>query len=118
MFNTLRLVLGPLVLTIVGEFLLKVMMSRETESLFTLFLNPWVFLALTFIVLGGVLWLYGMSQLSLSFMYPFMSLNYIVIILGSDIGLAETVSWHRYAAVCLITVGLLIISRSPNAGAD
>ena len=111
----LKLVFFPILLTIIGEFLLKHMMSRVVEQSWQLFVHPLVFLAFIAIVLGGLLWLYAMSQLSLSFMYPFMSLNYIVIIFGADFGLNESVTWHRYLAVILITIGLILISRSPNA---
>ncbi len=116
--ETLRLIILPILFTAIGEFLLKLMMNRSVETMVQLWVHPGVFLAFSLIILGGVMWLYAMSKVHLSFMYPFMSLNYVVILFGSEFGLHESVSWYRYSAVGLIVLGLLLVSRSPNIKVD
>jgi uncharacterized membrane protein len=75
--------------------------------------NPLIVLAALLIVIGGILWVVAMSKFELSFIYPFLSLNYIVIIIGSALFLGEKVTLTRYLSVVLISIGLIIISRSP-----
>ena len=75
-------------------------------------------MAIALIFCGGILWLVAMSKFELSFIYPFMSLNYVVIIIGSQLLLNESVSLSRYIAVGFIGVGLFFISRSPYSEKD
>jgi drug/metabolite transporter (DMT)-like permease len=67
------------------------------------------------IIAGGLLWIIGMSKYELSFMYPFLTLNYLLIILGSVFLLHEKVSIFTYLAIFFIVTGLVIISRSKYA---
>ena len=76
--------------------------------------NPMIFLAIGSILAGSILWLYAMSKYQLSFLYPFLSMNFLIITVGSQILLHEKVSVTRYIAVGLIIIGLIVISKSPN----
>ena len=110
----------PILLTGIGEFLLKasvddVALTFTLDSLWFVATSPGIIFGVAFIAISALLWIVGMSQFQLSFMYPFLSLNYVIIIVGSEFLLNEDVQWNRYASIVLIMVGLLIISRSPNA---
>jgi multidrug transporter EmrE-like cation transporter len=75
--------------------------------------SPKIILATVCIISGGILWLIAMSKFELSFLYPFLSINYICIIIGSQLLLKEEVSIFRYFSIVLIIIGLIIISKSP-----
>lgn len=75
--------------------------------------QPKIILGILCITLGGILWVVAMSKFELSFLYPFLSLNYVGIIVGAHFFLHESVSLYRYLSVVLIILGLLFISRSP-----
>ena len=110
----------PIILTVLGEFILKysintVSIPISLESVFLLIQTPMVVLGFFCLIIGGVLWLVAMTKFELSFVYPFLSINYIVVMLGSDWLLKETVGFNRYMAIVFIIVGLVLISRSPNA---
>ncbi|NDC82859.1 hypothetical protein EB093_04250 [bacterium] len=122
----LLFVLLPVILMTSGEFLLKhsintsvgshvVTNSPHSLRHLALVSNPKALLAVGCITLGGIIWLMAMARYELSFIYPFLSLNYIAIVIGSQWILGETVNWTRYASLCLIIVGLVFISRSPNS---
>lgn len=68
--------------------------------------------------MGGFLWLIAMSRFELSFIYPFFSINYVVVLVGSSLLLKEEVSWVRYVAIICIFVGLLFISQSHYIAVD
>ncbi len=107
----------PILLTSVGEFILKHQLNFLVGSMAggIHIMNPGVLLALATITSGGILWVIAMSKYELSFLYPFMSINYLVIIVGSQLLLKEAVSPFRYLAMGLIVTGLIFISRSPNS---
>lgn len=82
-------------------------------TLSSFLMNPAIIGAALMITIGGILWLVAMSKFELSFIYPFLSINYVVIVLGSQLILNEKVSLFRYLSVILIVIGLIFISRSP-----
>lgn len=117
----------PIILTTVGEFFLKNHINFLSESVagattgmlhVGFIFNPVIFFALLCIVTGGILWVVAMSKFELSFLYPFLSINYLAIIVGSQVFLKEDVSIYRYVSIVLIIVGLMFISRSPNSEAN
>ena len=140
-------ILCPLILTISGEFLLKTSINKDTDKLQTnfssirltdctdkqackhllsqltgdikIFLSDIkIVIALVLIILGGVFWLSAMSKFELSFLYPFLSINYLAIVVGSRIFLLEQVPIYRYISILLIIIGLVIISQSPYSESE
>lgn len=85
---------------------------KQGESLMK---QPKIILGIMFNIIASVLWVMAMSRFQLSFLYPFLSMNFMVVIIGSQWILGEEVSWYRYAAVILIIIGLVFISKSPNS---
>ncbi|MSR88658.1 MAG: hypothetical protein EXS67_03275 [Candidatus Margulisbacteria bacterium] len=110
MKNKLLYILGPILCTSMGEFILKHHINTTNAPL-----SLATFISIALILIGSILWLIAMSKYQLSFIYPFMSINFLIITVGSQILLHENVSLYRYLAVMLIIIGLIIISKSPNA---
>ncbi len=109
----------PILLTSIGEFILKAALNQLTLTGYlhlTKFIlgTPTTLSALIMVITGGVLWLVAMSKFELSFLYPFLSSNLMIIVLGSHFILGEEVNFYRYLGVILIMIGLVIISKSPN----
>ncbi len=111
----LSFVILPVLMTTSGEFMLKRFINEAHASGAGVYASPLVWLALALITAGGILWVIAMSKYELSFIYPFLSINYISIVIGSQWVLGEAVSPIRYLSVFFIVVGLLLISRSPNS---
>ena len=110
-------ILFPIFFTVIGEFLLKYSVDGldigfNLISIKLVLFSPNILIGLTLISLAAIFWIVGMSKFQLSFMYPFLSLNYIAIIIGSDLFLKEDVQINRYISILLILIGLFIISRS------
>ena len=108
----------PIISSVIGEFILKFTVTGLTigldfNSLLFLVTEPGILLGVCLIIISAVLWIVGMSKFQLSFMYPFLSINYVVIVVGSEFLLNENVDLSRYCAIILIVIGLMFISRSP-----
>ena len=106
-------------MSVCGEFILKFSVSGEPlglnlDTLLFILASPTVILGVLLIACSAALWIMGMSQFQLSFMYPFLSLSYVIIIVGSEFLLNEQVSLNRYVSILFIVIGLVIISRSQN----
>jgi len=81
-------------------FLLKLML-----------LNPWVFSAFAAAGIAAVAWMAALSVYDLSVAYPFMSLSFVLVAMGSAIWLGEAFTVGKLVALAFIAVGLIIGSR-------
>ena len=119
MKNIFFFIIMPILFTVFGEFLLKYSVTGQVIgfdflSLTMVLSSPAILFGVGLISTSAILWIIGMSKFQLSFMYPFLSLNYVIIIVGSEFFLNEDVQFNRYVAILLIVIGLVIISRSQN----
>jgi len=62
--------------------------------------------------LSAVLWLYGLSRVELSYAYPLLALNMILVTFGARYILKERVSAFRWAGIALIAAGVALVASS------
>ena len=75
-------------------------------------LSPWVVGGLIIYAMGVVNWMLALSSFELSYVYPFASLGYVGIIIGSYFIFRERINVMRLMGIGVIIAGVLIISRS------
>jgi drug/metabolite transporter (DMT)-like permease len=118
----LALVILQILLTAGGQVLWKKSLEQSGGvvvngqmlflPLLRLVLNP-VFLTGTILYgCATLLWFYLLSRFELSYIYPFLSLTFIVSFVGARLFLGETISFLRWAAVGLISLGVFLMTRS------
>lgn len=76
-----------------------------------LVLNPWIISALVATFVGMLSWMTALSKFPLSFVYPFVSLTFILVLLGSAVFFHEPVSPPKLIGFGFIVVGILFISQ-------
>jgi uncharacterized membrane protein len=81
-------------------------------TLSTVLLNPYVLLGFVMYGLSTVFWLIALSKKDLSFVYPFISLTYILVLILSSLVLKEGIGANKLIGTSIIIIGLIIISRS------
>ncbi len=74
--------------------------------------TPMVLIGLASYGLGAVAWLVVLSRLDLSFAYPFLALNFVLITLASRFVLGEAVPPLRWIGVLIICCGVMVVARS------
>ena len=103
---------------IVGQLLLKRGMGSIGQSsagvamIKRIILSPWVIGGLIIYAMGVVNWLLALSSFELSYVYPFASLGYIGIIIGSYFVFRERITMMRVLGIAVIISGVLISGRS------
>jgi drug/metabolite transporter (DMT)-like permease len=106
-----------------GQLLMKTGMSQspaisnlasllDINNLIKLFTNPYVILGLLSYGVSAILWLGAMPSLNISFMYPLMSLAYILTALGAWIFLKEGIVPTHWLGIGLIVLGCLCIGST------
>lgn len=118
--NTL-VILGRIFCSALAHVVLKVGMTRVTQAhefhsgvamILRALLSPLVISGLTLHVLALVAWLYALSNVDISYAYPFISLGFGVVLLISFLFLGEHISVVRLTGVILIVIGVIFVSRS------
>jgi drug/metabolite transporter (DMT)-like permease len=92
---------------VTGEITLKESVIGE---LVKLVLNPFVFSGLLFYVVSTILWLIALSKTNLSFVYPFASLVFVLVMLSARFVFLEPVPLLRYVGIAMICFGFLLSS--------
>ena len=119
----LTLVLICIVLGAVGQIVMKSGMSQVGEigsvgqlfnlsTLFHIFTNPRVLTGILLYGMSLVLWLGALSTLNVSYMYPMLSLGYILAAVLAFIFLKENITLLRGAGIIVVVIGCFLISRT------
>ena len=78
--------------------------------------SPFVLLGLFLYGVGAAAWILVLSRVDLSFAYPFLALNFILITISSRLVLSETVPLLRWIGVLIICAGILVVALSARQG--
>lgn len=85
--------------------------AAKVRFIGALLLNPWVISGIAATFLSGVSWMLAMTRFEISYAYPFISLNYILVFAASIILFNESVSPTKIIGTLLVIVGIIIISK-------
>jgi drug/metabolite transporter (DMT)-like permease len=76
-----------------------------------LLINPWVMTGIVATFLSGVSWLLAMTRFEISYAFPFMSLNYLLMLVAGVVLFNEGVSVQKFVGSALVVLGIIIIAR-------
>ena len=74
--------------------------------------NPYVLSGFVSAFLASLCWMAAMSRFELSYAYPFMSLNFVFVVLLSWWLFSETLDAAKLVGLALICSGVLVVGRS------
>ena len=107
--------------TVYGQLILKWRIAKfgelPTDSfeklkfLISLLFDPAIFSGFFAAFLASLAWMAAMTKFDLSHAYPFMSLNFVVVLLLSGWLLNEPVTIQRVLGVTLIVLGTVVAAR-------
>ena len=84
----------------------------DSKTVMEIFGNAYVMGGLVLYMVSAFLWLGALSTLDVSFMYPLLSLAYVVTAVFAIIYLGEIVTLSRWAEIALVVIGCVLIVRS------
>lgn len=107
----------------VGQILMKNGMSQVGEigglgklvspaTIFRIFTNVFVVGGLALYAIAAFLWLGALSRLNVSFMYPLLSLGYVLAAVLGVMFLKENVTALRWGGIVLVVAGSFLILRT------
>ena len=80
--------------------------------MFKVAFHPWVFFGLCAFVISMMSHLYVLSKVELSFVYPFLSIAFIAVAVGSWMFFGEDINGWRMLGFAFICVGTVLVAQS------
>jgi drug/metabolite transporter (DMT)-like permease len=74
--------------------------------------QPAVVAGLAIYGLGTLIWIYAVSQRSISFLYPLTALNYVIVTLGGWYWFEETIRPGRWLGIAVVVAGVALLQLS------
>lgn len=108
-------------LTVFGQIAIKMQVlaagappaavADKLGFLLRLLVDPWIIAAFAAAFLASIAWMGAMTKFPLSFAYPFMSLNFVIVVLLSGWYFHEPLSMLRLVGVGLICLGTIVAAQ-------
>jgi multidrug transporter EmrE-like cation transporter len=76
-----------------------------------LFLSPWVLSSILATLLAGISWMLTMSRFEISYAYPWIGLNFVLVLLFGVLLFGESISTNKVIGTLLVIAGILVIAR-------
>lgn len=116
----LLLLFGILLGSIAQVLLKKGMKDNQVQlslksllpTLIKIYTNKFVFLGSLIYVLSTLIWIGIISKVELSYAYPMVSLNFVIVAILSKIFFKEHVTKTRWLSIFLIIFGVVLLSLS------
>jgi multidrug transporter EmrE-like cation transporter len=77
-----------------------------------LFLNPWIISSIFATLLAGVSWMLAMSRFDISYAYPWIGINFFLMLFFGVLLFDESFGLGKIAGTFLIVAGIIAIARS------
>jgi drug/metabolite transporter (DMT)-like permease len=91
--------------------LIPVNLSGKVFYILNLLLNPWVLSGIVATFLAGVSWMLVMAKFEVSYAYPFVSLNYILVLAAGFLLFNEAISATKMAGSALVILGIIVLAK-------
>jgi len=114
-------ILATIAFTVYGQLILKWRIGQlgalpaggfdKLKFLIGLLFDPAIFSGFAAAFLASLAWMAAMTKFELSHAYPFMSLNFVVVLLLSGWLLSEPITVQKVFGVVLIVLGTLVAAR-------
>lgn len=119
----LTLVMICIVFGAIGQILMKSGMAQIDEiksiggfinlnTIFHIITNVYVLFGLLLYAVSAFLWLAALSTLDVSYMYPLLSLAYVMTAILAFVFLKENITLFRWVGIALVVAGCFLIIRS------
>ena len=112
---------ATIVFTVYGQLILKWRIAKlgplpaealnKLRFLVSLLFDLAIFSGFAAAFLASLAWMAAMTRFELSHAYPFMSLNFVIVLLLSGWLLSEPLTPQRLAGVALIVAGTVVAAR-------
>jgi len=122
MIRTFALIMCSVLLGVSGQVFLKIGVGQSGlsgkaaigvfELVTSVIKTPLMLLGFLLYGVASIVWVIVLSKVDLSYAYPFLALNFVLIAIASRFILGETIPLVRWIGIFFIGVGVYLTSRT------
>lgn len=86
-------------------------MTAKILYVLTLLMTPWVMSGIVATFFSGIFWMLAMTKFEISYAYPFVSLNFILVLIAGILVFQESVSITKIIGSGLVIIGIIVIAK-------
>ncbi len=92
----------------------QVKLSLKTlhKEILKIYFNVFVFSGVVLYLLSFFIWIFVLSKIDLSYAYPLVSVNFVLVAFFSKLFFKEKVSKKRWISIFVILVGVVLVTMS------
>ncbi|MCM3272401.1 hypothetical protein [Paenibacillus elgii] len=109
------LLFANILLLVLGQTIWKIGVSKVSlntaQDALNLMISPWIWAGGLLYVLATGIWLYLLSKLPLSYLYPMQSVAYVFGLIISLILFKEFIPLTRWIGVAVIMIGVYLVAK-------
>jgi multidrug transporter EmrE-like cation transporter len=79
--------------------------------IFKIFTNPWIASSILATLFAGISWMLAMTKFEISYAYPWISLNFILMLLFGWLLFDEIMNINKLIGTSLVIFGVIIIAK-------
>lgn len=83
--------------------------------LYTVIINPGIFLGLSLYAISVAVWMYVLSKLEVSVAYPLLSIGYVVNLFLAALLFDEPLTTYKFVGIGLIILGVMVLYKGGNS---
>lgn len=84
----------------------------KLQFILLLFFKPWVISSIAATFLAGVSWMLAMSKFEISYAYPWISLNFVLMLVFGVLLFGESFNYTKLLGTCIVIVGIFVMARA------
>ncbi len=109
--NPIVFIIGSVLLGACAQLVMKSGASRPgSKGLLSILTRPATVAGLTLNALAAALWIISLRSVDLSYAFPWLSLNFILVPLGAALFYGEQITGQKVVGMLGITIGLAIVA--------
>ncbi len=89
----------------------ETLMEKAVFLIMLILKDPFVLRGFLSAFIASIFWMAAMTRFAISFAYPFMSLAFVLVMVGSSVFFNEAINAYKIAGTIVVILGLVILSR-------
>lgn len=86
--------------------------TGKVQFVAQLFLNPWIISSIFATLLAGISWMLAMTRFEISYAYPWVSLNFVLMLIFGVFLFDESFNSAKVLGTLLVIAGIVVIARN------
>lgn len=115
-------IVSTIIFTVSSQLLMRWQVSQagalpndfmgKVQFVAQLFLNPWILASIMATLFAGISWMLAMSRFEISYAYPWVGLNFVLMLLLGVVLFGEAFNVAKVLGTILVIAGIVVIARS------